>query len=126
LHHIQFEKSYQNLEVQVVGLFRFQLFKGFRLCCTPMKWHVLHCKLVDWGSNGIEIFNKPTIEASKSFMYSLNLLHQPPRLEPKQQSQERLPCWCKGALGVDGPYNKFPTVKIPETTRVYDKFHACF
>jgi hypothetical protein len=27
---------------------------------------------------------------------------------------------------VDGPYNKFPTVKIPETRRVYDKFHAYF
>jgi hypothetical protein len=27
---------------------------------------------------------------------------------------------------VDSPYNKFPTVKIPETRRVYDKFHACF
>jgi hypothetical protein len=27
---------------------------------------------------------------------------------------------------VDGLYNKFPTVKIPETRRVYDKFHACF
>jgi hypothetical protein len=29
-------------------------------------------------------------------------------------------------LLVDGLYNKFPTVKIPETRRVYDKFHACF
>jgi dsDNA-binding SOS-regulon protein len=27
---------------------------------------------------------------------------------------------------VDGPYNMFPTVKIPKTRRVYDKFHSCF
>jgi hypothetical protein len=27
---------------------------------------------------------------------------------------------------VDSPYNKFPTVKIPETRKAYDKFHACF
>jgi hypothetical protein len=27
---------------------------------------------------------------------------------------------------VDGPYNNFPTIKILETIRVYDKFHACF
>jgi hypothetical protein len=29
-------------------------------------------------------------------------------------------------MQVDGPYNKFPTVKILETRRVYDMFHACF
>jgi hypothetical protein len=27
---------------------------------------------------------------------------------------------------VDGLYDKFQTVKIPEMRRVYDKFHACF
>jgi hypothetical protein len=27
---------------------------------------------------------------------------------------------------IDGLYDKFPTVKIPEMRRVYDKFHACF
>jgi hypothetical protein len=29
-------------------------------------------------------------------------------------------------IAVDGLYDKFPTVKIPETRRVYDKLHACF
>jgi hypothetical protein len=27
---------------------------------------------------------------------------------------------------VDGPDNKFLTVKIPEMRRVYDKLYACF
>ena len=67
--YLQIQRSYQNLEVQGMGL----LLTSFSTLQNP--YLVLHpsgmvlpslSTLVDWGSNRTKIFHKPMIETSKS------------------------------------------------------------